>query len=451
MPDNPLVAEATANEVLDNLGMFVTNLHESVDVGYFFGMAFDSVNPHIDRNRFANAIQHLLKEEGGREIHKPKLLVCIDPNLTHANIDTLFRKVNEIRDILETEKPLRRIDAIPLLGVEQVNEEPPHQVFNTEVLNVIQPGLNNHNNVEGVQPFYFTGGRGATAQSGNAGEYNTSTRRNNGPNEPVSAATPQHLHVSHPTGTNPFFYKFTFEFRTGTPDVFSSIFYVYFLRYGLTTTRTPRTNGFRNSNYIGKHLENQFNIQGIDPNRRFTIQHYVDSCVYDDESFYAHLERLGTHDSIGNVYFASAMSSHSTFMTIVRNGNTYASVIPNRLHPDQGVLRGTLTNRYFEDFCEILRVMRQIQNAGKNVFFITLDPHFRVFNHPTVQRIEDVPYQVPFQNSTKFFINDPKFFRKVIMPRATDPRGTPIRILDGGKRKSRKQRRKAKKTRKHRV
>jgi hypothetical protein len=104
-----------------------------------------------------------------------------------------------------------------------------------------------------------------------------------------------------------------------------------------------------------------------------------------------------------------------------------------------------LSNRYFEDFCEILRVMKKLADAEKRVLFLQLDGTFRVFHRPSVPRNSRVPYEVPFGEGTTFFINSPKYFRKIRLPGLNDPRGTPIAILEGGKRKTRRY----KKTRKH--
>jgi hypothetical protein len=255
----------------------------------------------------------------------------------------------------------------------------------------------------------------------------------------VNAAT-----ITHPEGDNPFFYKLSFK-NDGTEK---SIFYIYFLRYALTTPRTVLGNGSTASSYVGKHKSNQVNIQATRPGIQKQIHNYVSSCLYNSQSFYKHLETLGKHPEVKSVFFASALSSHdSGFNTHILNGDTYLAA--RRGPQNQIFLRTTtLSNRYLEDFCEILRVMRQIQKAHKDVYYITLDPQFRVFDHQNVSRTSTVPYEVPFQDETTFFINDPPYFHRVIENLSAP---FPYTFAEGGKRKSRKQRRKAKKTRKHRV
>ena len=164
-------------------------------------------------------------------------------------------------------------------------------------------------------------------------------------------------------------------------------------------------------------------------------------------SFYGHLERLGSHPNVKGLYITSAMSSHDSVYLTQIGDHMYASTVTRG-----GItsLSGVLSNRYFEDFCEILRLMKKIEENGKRVFYITLDSQFRVFNENSVSRTSAVPYVVPFVNSTKFVVNEPKMFRRVQLPRPTDPRGTPIRLLNGGKwKKTRKYKlKKHKKTRK---
>lgn len=425
MPDNPLVSQAEANEVLDKLQTFLTDLDEPVDLGYFFGLAFDSVNPDADRNRFATAIEHLLIKQDSPSRQRPKLIVCIDPNLNQSNIDTLFRKVRAIRDILHTDRPLQRIQPITFAHAEEANTVQNQQPLPAEPEGIV-----------------FQGGR-------------TTALIPNQPSNDNRPHTVQHAAVTiqHPQEGNPFFYKMTFQIKPDRPEGFTAIYYVYFLRYGLSTPRTALSNGNRPSSYVGKHLRNQVNIQATFPHRQKRIDHYTDSCVYDSQSFYAYLESLGKHENVNDIYITSALSSHDSFLTMEIHGDMYGSV--RESSPGQGQFRGTLSNRYFEDFCELLRLMKQLADADKRVLFIQLDSQYRVFNHPRVSRASSVPYEVPFGEGTTFFIDSPKYFRKIRLPRLNQPRGTPIAILDGGKRnrkiKTKKQKRKARTIRKHRV
>jgi hypothetical protein len=446
MAQNPLVDEQVAIATLTRLGEFINTLDEDIDLGYFFGVAYDVVNR--DRNRFTTAIRYLLStERNDPDNSRKKLIVCFDPNLERGNITNIFQNTRLIQETLPNTK-LRSIRPVNF-----ANEETQQVQEAVHAVNLLhQPPLPNNNGnqafspvepvFEGanspVQPFFeYQGGRLVMEVP----------RQQNILPIPLGAPPPLLVPIVHPPENAPYFYKLTFE-KFYDDEVFTMVYYVYFMRYGLTSARTVLENASHLSSYIGKHKLNQLYIQGVRPDRVKTIDDYVNSCTYDVDTFYGHLETLGSHEKVKDLYVTSAMSSHDSFFVTNIEGNTYGSVV---VRSGVAHLSATLSNRYFEDFCEILRVMRKIQEREKRVFYITLDSQFRVFNEISVPRTSNVPYAVPFVSTTKFFINDPKMYRHIEIPPPSAPRGTPIRVLDGGKRKkTRKHKHKAKKHKKTR-
>jgi hypothetical protein len=222
-------------------------------------------------------------------------------------------------------------------------------------------------------------------------------------------------------------FGFQHEYDSEDESVINVTYHFCFLRYGVEPKR-------KNPLEMGTFKSNQVNIQGIRGNeKKKTIQSYLtmDVCQYDPDSFFGRLQTLGLNKQIQDIYLASAMNSHdSPMLQQIINNKPYTS-----RKGKAGTFLGTLGNRYFEDSCEILTLLNNLSQT-KAVLFLQLDKDFHVFSHKDVPNYSDVPYIVPFNNDTTFFIDSPPDFI----------RGG---LSQGGRRnKTRKERRKNKKTRK---
>ena len=187
--------------------------------------------------------------------------------------------------------------------------------------------------------------------------------------------------------------------------------------------------------------------------KTITIQTYLDNseCKYTEDSFYGALERLAKNKSIKDVYLASAASSTDNRSLVQTTGQEKWYRSRHIVHEFGMQGRYFVGNRYLQDFCQLLSLMKNIADAGKSVSFITLDTRLPAFKHSSVALKEPNPasknflhseetYAVPFDKTTEFFVND--MFEEYI------PKPPP-KNAQGGRRKSRKQKRRT--TRKRRV
>ena len=331
---NAQLQPAVALKAIESLGPFIEK-EGPFHLGYFLGVAFDTVHSDYDRRRFKHALLHMLKKEGATKT----LLVCIDPNFTQANIARLMlilRKDqrNDSQTFLDfKDKPL------------------PEQLIRV---------------------------------------------KDWAPQDLKTANEKLYTAIS-----NIAFLKLTLEEKE---------VYVLFLNVGLTSAYSPS---------IGSHLQNQLNIQ----RGTKTISNYTKSCVYEPTSFYGLLEALAKKDQVSSLSIVSAATSHSQGAFTANNGH-YAVTRIIREFGKNGAYR--LDNRYFEDFCEILTLMKNVSDAGKPVVYINLEKNFPVFKHSSVTH-KNTPYEVPFKSNTEFYRNT--LFAK---------------LPDGGSRR-RRQKKKAKK------
>lgn len=220
----------------------------------------------------------------------------------------------------------------------------------------------------------------------------------------------------------------------------SKQFYFMFLNFEL-----PTAGGFP----LGHRSQNLLNIQ----DGTKTLQTYLtdDICKYTNESFYGGLEKIAKMPCVQKVYVASAASSHNKgFLQTEVNGKLkyYRSKYKVQEFGVKG--RWYVDPRYLSDFCQLFTLMKNISDADKPVYFITLDTRLPAFKHPSVVLTEQnpasknayfsvPPYAVPFNNSTEFFKND--MFQEFILEIPKE----------GGRQKTRKHKnkRKNRKTRKN--
>jgi hypothetical protein len=178
-------------------------------------------------------------------------------------------------------------------------------------------------------------------------------------------------------------------------------YFIHFLQYALPSP-------------ISGDLINQINIQGVRPGHQKYIKNYLeaDKCSYKEDNFYGRLETKIKNSSAKNVFFASAFSTNDPLFKKNINNKTYAAV-KNKVNAKGYNSAETLSNRYFESSCEILTLMNNIYKAGKSVFHINLDEKFRTFHRPGMAKDLKVPYVVPFNDKTEFYINEPKLYRLI--------------------------------------
>lgn len=171
--------------------------------------------------------------------------------------------------------------------------------------------------------------------------------------------------------------------------------YILFLRYMLPSAY---------SNHIGSRDYNQLNIQ----NGTITRETYIDRCIYQDTSMYKTIERIAMIPNIQNVYFASAASSH-TPGAVLKNQNISRPYFAPKSKEFGTMGHYRIDNRFLEGFCELHRLMKNIYDNGKAVYFLTLDYKFPTFTHSSLKN-EDIsfrysilaPYAVPINNTTTF-------------------------------------------------
>jgi hypothetical protein len=221
----------------------------------------------------------------------------------------------------------------------------------------------------------------------------------------------------------------------------SKNFYFMFLKYPLPIAG-GKSFGSRNLNLL--------NVQ----EGTKTIQTYLADadCKYTNESFFGALERLAKVKSIHSVYIGSAANSTDRNpLQKFENGKEsfYHSKYTVNEFGSSG--RYYVGSRYLQDFCQVLSLMKNISDTGKPVYFITMDTRLPAFQHPSVVLTQRNPaskrafesvetYAVPFDKDTTFFRND--------MFEEYKPAAIPKKEREGGRRRTRKQKRK---TRKHRV
>lgn len=200
------------------------------------------------------------------------------------------------------------------------------------------------------------------------------------------------------------------------------LYYIYFMRYPVPMNRSPRGD-------MTEFHQNQLKIQ----EREKTIQTYLemDECRYADDSFYDKLEDLALHPKVNSLIVGSAMTSHDH--GFFQKGNvTYRSKAYDGYY---------VSNRYFETTCEVLTLLNAVYRNGKPVFFLTLDSVFATFSHQNVPKTSRVPYLVPFTEDTEFYINEPELLAPFSLQTG--------RFLGGRRKKTRNNRKKSRKTRKH--
>jgi hypothetical protein len=202
------------------------------------------------------------------------------------------------------------------------------------------------------------------------------------------------------------FYSITFKSRHGLGEV---IYHFCFLRYFIPQKRNPGQ-----SLNFGHFIKNQINIQGVrGEDKRKRIQNYLamDGCKYTSDSFYGALEALGKESNIQSIFLASALNSHDSPLGKNLDGISYMTNPRIRTNNSGNPVENpVLANRYFEDSCEVLSLLHNLYQARKPVFFLQLDSFFRVFAHQEVSERSKVPYIVPFDEDTQFFINYPPHF-----------------------------------------
>ena len=185
-------------------------------------------------------------------------------------------------------------------------------------------------------------------------------------------------------------------------------FHIMFLNYGLRNRDFPLL-----ANPIGKKAANQVNIQ----EGRKTIQDYTSTCSYAPDSFYGALEDLARVPFVSNLTVASSATAHSeSSIGYPQPNGTSIEYRASRRILEFGMTRPwVILNRYFEDFCEILTLMKRVSDIPKPVYFLTLETYFPVFEHPLevvppVRIMADIarkpkPFTVPFNSRTTFFKN----------------------------------------------
>ncbi len=232
--------------------------------------------------------------------------------------------------------------------------------------------------------------------------------------------------------------KFTVNDSEGNSKTVSFLF----LNFALPTAG-GRSIGDRNINLV--------NIQ----EGKKTIHTYLAEadCKYTTDSFYGALERLAKNPSIHHVYLGSAANSTDRNpLHKYENGKetVYRSKYIVNEFGEQG--RFYIGSRYLQDFCQLISLMKNISDAGKPVSFLTMDTRLPAFRHPSVVLSQANPaskrtynsveaYAVPFDETTSFFTND--------MFEEYTPAANPKKGTEGGRRKTRKQKRRT--TRKRRV
>lgn len=196
--------------------------------------------------------------------------------------------------------------------------------------------------------------------------------------------------------------------------------YVLFLNYAITTQHVPNPE----LNPFGQRNGNQINIsEGTK-----TVSSYTDTCTYPPDGFYGKLQTLARMPNVQKLYIASAFSSHG-YGILYKGTNEYKAT--DRVLEDRQLEHWWVSNRYFESFCEILTLMKNVSET-KEVAFINLDRKFPTFQRPNVrppvqspETSFNIPYEVKFNARTSFV-----------------PQRFTLRRRVGGKRKRRATRRK---------
>lgn len=356
MSENPLLNEKQAKEELAKLNDFITRQGGEFDLIFLFGVAFDKVNPTIDRDRFATAIKYFINTEKDKNPNtnqgsiRKKLFICVDPNLTENNITQLFVNLNT-----------------------KLKESPPY-VYSAIINDQI-------------------GGNPITVE-----EYKNYIKEQN--NSSLANFRIVNYGEADTNFVNLSLY-FLKKDELGEIDTYeNSIDYsIYFMRYGVESKRYVSTEGRSMKNNIGHFYKNQFNIQ----KGTKRIQNYLDmeDCHYAPDSFYGSLEKLGRHAHVKDIYMASAMNAHGSG-TLSKNGIHYGE--------RSGIIIG---NRYFETTCEVLTLLDRLQKTTKNVFYLILDEDYRAFNREGTPRNSKAPYIVSFNHKTTFFRNEPFPFYRI--------------------------------------
>jgi hypothetical protein len=147
--------------------------------------------------------------------------------------------------------------------------------------------------------------------------------------------------------------------------------YFVFLNYPLTSAY---------STGLGNKAANQLEIQ----EGNITIDTYLASekCQVKDGTIYKALQDFAMIHTITELYVASAANAHRRDFLQTKN-KLYKA---NRVTKEFGqISQWWIENRYLEDFCEMLSLMRNVADTGKPVYFLTLDRKFPSFSHPSIE------------------------------------------------------------------
>jgi hypothetical protein len=133
----------------------------------------------------------------------------------------------------------------------------------------------------------------------------------------------------------------------------------------------------------------------------------LDQCKVKEGTFYSALQALALSPKVNSVFFVSNVTTFSQGPFSGEHKKVYKA---RRVRREFGAYSNWfIINRYIENLCEILSVMRNVSDSGKQVTYITLNRPYPAFQHKNVnvQLSESFePLGVPFDKNTTFFQNN---------------------------------------------